>query len=61
MKNQQNEIFEEALRRYFDLQLLMEKVWQRNAAGSLSEDEALKIAYKELRAERSGDSIGRTT
>lgn len=45
------EVVEEALRRYLGLDALLEDVWAANADG-LSEDEALELAYAELRAVR---------
>ena len=42
------EILEEALKRYLGLELL-DRIW---AGGDLPEEAALKLAYKELRANR---------
>ena len=42
------EIFEDALRRYLGLEVL-DRVWQR---GGLTEREAMRLAYRELRASR---------
>ena len=43
-----SEIFEAALRSYIDLSVV-QRAWER---GSLSEDEALRLAYDELHASR---------
>jgi hypothetical protein len=45
------EVVEEALRRYLGLDALLEDVWAANSDGP-SEDEALELAYSELRAAR---------
>ena len=44
------ELVENALRNYLDTEHL-ERVWERS---TLSEEEALELAYEELHAERSG-------
>jgi Arc/MetJ family transcription regulator len=45
------EIVEAALRRYLGLEVA-DRVWARNAATALDADEALALAYAELRAMR---------
>lgn len=50
---QEAEVVEDALRRYLGLDGLLEEIWAANAEG-LSEDEAMELAYSELRAARSG-------
>lgn len=47
----EEEIVEDALRGYLALDVL-DRVWARNARSSLSPDEALALAYSELRAFR---------
>lgn len=44
-------IIEDALRRYLGLDVV-ERVWARNAQNALDPDEAMEIAYAELRAFR---------
>jgi len=50
---QEAEVVEDALRRYLGFDGLLEEIWAANAEG-LSEDEAMELAYFELRAARSG-------
>ena len=44
-------VVEDALRRYLGLEVV-DEVWARNAANALDPDEALALAYAELRADR---------
>jgi hypothetical protein len=46
-----SELVEDALRRYLGLDVV-ERVWARNAEDALDPDEAMEIAYAELRAFR---------
>jgi Arc/MetJ family transcription regulator len=46
------EVVEAALRRYLGLEVV-DRVWARHAATPLDPDEALALAYEELRALRS--------
>lgn len=45
------EVVEAALRRFLGLEVI-DRVWERNAARPLDPDEALALAYAELRAMR---------
>lgn len=47
----ESEVVEDALRRYFGLDVV-EQVWARNAESALDPEEALELAYAELRAFR---------
>ncbi len=47
----ESEVVEEALRRYLGLEVV-DQVWARNAENALDPDEALELAYAELRAAR---------
>lgn len=47
----ESELVEDALRRYLGLEVV-DQVWARNAANALDADEALDLAYAELRAFR---------
>lgn len=47
----ESEVVEEALRRYLGLDALLEQVWAANDDG-LTEQQALEVAYSELRAAR---------
>jgi hypothetical protein len=44
----ESEVVEEALRRYLGLEVV-ERVWARNAANAIDPDEALALAYAELK------------
>ena len=44
----ESEVVEDALRRYLGLEVV-ERVWARNGANALDPDEALALAYAELR------------
>lgn len=49
------EVVEQALRLHFERRRshsVVEQVWARNASDALSEDDALALAYEELRAMR---------
>ncbi len=47
------EVVEDALRRHFETRAsVTDEVWARNADGALSGDEALSLAYDELKAMR---------
>lgn len=52
------EVFEAALRRYLGLEVV-DRVWGRNAANPLDADEALALAYAELRAHRAENPASR--
>jgi ribbon-helix-helix CopG family protein len=47
----ESELVEDALRRYLGLEVV-ERVWTRNAANALDSDEALALAYAELKSFR---------
>lgn len=47
---EENEVFEEAIRKHLGLDVL-DEIWAR---GDLSEDEALEVAYEELHRARQG-------
>jgi hypothetical protein len=47
----ESEVVEEALRRYLGFEVV-DRVWARNAENALDPDEALALAYAELRAAR---------
>ena len=49
----ESEVIEDALRRYLGLEVV-DQVWARNAEAALKPDEALALAYAELRDFRSG-------
>lgn len=49
------EVIEDALRRHLGFSLL-EEVWERNRDGT--EEEAMKVAYEEIRAERAERAEG---
>jgi hypothetical protein len=47
----ESEVVEDALRRYFGLEVA-DQAWARNAESALDPDDALALAYAELRAFR---------
>lgn len=44
-------VIERAVRRYLDLEVI-ERIWTRNVVDPISPDDAMKLAYEELRASR---------
>lgn len=46
------EVVEDALRRHLGLQEVLERIWARTGAEAVDSEEALGLAYRELRAAR---------